>query len=219
MAKRIIAWWTVVSLTLAALAIVRLAEVFSKRELVRRAQVLRAETAAREGLLQDSLNHLSALRVDLASAQVQARVMPETTYIVMKKTTAKGQVMMGNKVVYEFRFRVRGSGPIKGRGDVPELPEGLLSVQERQDHPTWYKPDWMYEKAGQPVPKDSTERKVVDAFGRYALILGGGVAIHGAVDKGVPADEVDHVYAELNDKDLKAVFNSVGLGSLVIIQH
>lgn len=127
--------------------------------------------------------------------------------------------MMGSKVVYEFRFRVRGEMPVQVKGQVAELPEGELSVQAKEDHTAWFKPDWMYEHAGQPVPRDSADRKVDDAFGRYAIMLGGGLAIHGTVNKLVPQDAVNHVYAELSDRDLKAVYNGVKVGSRVLIQH
>lgn len=219
MTRRGVAWWTIVSLTLAALALVRLGEVFVKRELTRRAAAVRGEIAGHRVALDDSLNRLSTLRVDYAGAQARARVEPEETHLELRKTTGRGQIMMGSKVVYEFRFRVRGASPVKVKGEVPELPEGVLSVQGRQDHTAWYKPDWMYEQAGEQVPKDSVERRIEDAFGRYAVALGGSVVIHGPVLPQIPAEAVDHVYAELNEKDLKAVYAALKVGSLVIIRH
>jgi hypothetical protein len=219
MSKRIVAWWTVISLTLAALAIVRLAEVFIKRELSRRTSALQSEIGLRRQACQDTMNRRDALRVDLASARAQARMAPEEPYLLMKKTLARGQIMMGEKVIYEFRFRVRGNLPLMVKGQVPEFPEGVLAIQSKEDHTAWYRPDWMYERAKQQVPVDSNERKVDDAFGRYALLLGGGVALHGPVSKNVPPDAADHIYAELGDKDLKAVFNALKVGSAVLIRH
>jgi len=219
MARRLVPWWTFLSLTLAALALVRLGEVFLKRELTRRSAGVQAEVAAAQATLQDSLNRRDALRVDYASANAQARVAPDETYLLIRKNQARGQVMMGGKVVYEFRFRIRGGVPLKVRGQIPELPEGVMTVQRREDHANWYRPDWFYEQAGRSVPRDSNERRVDDAFGRYAILLGGGVAIHGPASKDVPQDALDHVYAELNEKDLKAVYSAVKEGSRVLIQH
>ena len=219
MARRAVNWWTVVSLTLAGLALVRLGEVFIKRELIARSLMISDQIAARTRTYQDSLNQLNALRVDLAAAKAQGKVAPDETYLILKKGTAQGRIMMGSKVVYEFRFRVRGGVPVQVKGQLAELPEGALSVQAKEDHPAWYKPDWMYEHAGLPVPKDSAQRRIEDAFGRYAILLGGGVAVHGPADKLVPQDAIDHVYAEVNVKDLKAIYSAVNEGSRVLIQH
>jgi hypothetical protein len=219
MAKRVVPWWTVVSLLLAALALVRMAEVFTKRELTARTQTLRAETGIRQKMLEDSIGRREALRVDNAIGLAQGAVSPDQTYLILQKLQARGRLMMGPKVVYDFHFRVRGGDPIKVKGQVPELPEGILTVQARKDHTDWFWPDWYYEKNGQKVPQDSNARRVPDAFGRYALLLGGGIALHGVANKVIPTDAIDHVYAELNEKDLTAVYNGLKVGSLVMIQH
>lgn len=218
-AKRAVAWWTVVSLALAGLALARMGEVFVKRELVNRSAGVRSELDAEQQVLQDSLNRREALMVDMATAQAQSKVAPDEAYLIMHKWAGRGEIMMGSKVVYEFHFRVKGGVPEPVKGQTLELPEGVLSVQQKEDHTVWYKPDWLYEQARQQVPRDSAERKVEDAFGRYAIYLGGGAAIHGAVSNLVPAEAIDHVYAELNDKDLKAVFSAVQPGARVLIQR
>lgn len=219
MAQRTVAWWTIVALTLAGLALIRLGEVVVKRELTSRVRMVRAEVAGRQATYQDSLNRLNAMRVDYAYALAQTQVAPDEAYLLLKKGAQRGRVMMGDKVIYEFRFRVKGISPLEVKGEIPELPEGALSVLAREENPVWYRPDWLYERAGVAVPKDSSERKVEDAFGPYAISLGGGLAIHGPVSKDVPQDVVDHVYAELGEKDLKAVYNSVKEGSQVLIQR
>jgi len=218
-AKRVVAWWTVVSLALAGLALARMGEVFVKRELVSRSGGVRTELAAQEQAFQDSLNRREALRVDMATSRAQSKVSPDEAYLVMHKWAGLGEIMMGNKVVYQFHFRVKGGVPVPVKGQTLELPEGVLSVQQKEDHTVWFKPDWLYEQARQQVPRDSAERKVEDAFGRYAVYLGGGAALHGVVNKQVPPEAIDHVYAELNDKDLKAVFSAVQTGARVLIQR
>jgi len=217
--KRAVAWWTVVSLTLAGLSLARLGEVLLKRELGTRAGSISEEVNYWHTAYQDSLNHRDALRVDFEASRAQARMAPEETYLTLRKSTGSGRVMMGSKVVYEFRFRVRGSLPVRIKDQAPELPEGVLSVQGKDDHTVWYRPDYLYEQAGQAVPQDSAQRRIDDAFGRYSVSLGGAVAIHGPLAKAVPADAVDHIYVELGDKDLKAVFNAVNEGSRVLIRH
>jgi len=217
--KREVAWWTVVSLALAGLALARMGEVFVKRELVSRVSIVQRELAEHNRVWRDSVSRREALRVDLLTAQAQSKVEPDETYLVMKKWAGRGQIMMGSKVVYEFRFRVRGGVPVPVKGQIPELPEGVLSVQGKEEHPVWYKPDWLYEQSKQQVPRDSAERNVEDAFGAYAVYLGGGAAIHGVPSRFVSPEAVDHVYAELNEKDLKAVFNAVKPGSRVLIQR
>jgi hypothetical protein len=219
MAKRIVAWWTIVSLAVAGLALARLAEVFFKRELTRRSASLKVELDSLQAGYQAAANHRDALRVDYASAKAQARIAPGETYLVLRKGAALGRILMGPKVVYEFHFRVRGGAPIRVRGQATELPEGVLSVQKQEEHPAWYRPDWFYERAKATVPKDSAERKIEDAFGRYALSLGGGVAIHGPASKDIPQEAIDHVYVELNERDLKAVYNALKPGSRVLIQR
>lgn len=77
MARREVNWWTVVSLTLAGLAVVRLGEVFFKRELVARSRMIATDIATRAGTYQDSLNRLNALRVDLAAAKAQGKAEPD----------------------------------------------------------------------------------------------------------------------------------------------
>lgn len=217
--KRDVAWWTVVSLALAGLALARMGEVFVKRELVSRVSMVQRDLTDHTRVWRDSVSHREALRVDLLTAQAQSKVEPDETYLIMKKWAGRGQIMMGTKVVYEFRFRVRGGVPVPVKGQIPELPEGVLSVQGKEEHPVWYKPDWLYEQSKQQVPRESAERKVENAFGSYAVYLGGGAAIHGVPSGRVSPEAIDHVYAELNEKDLKAVFNAVQTGSRVLIQR
>jgi hypothetical protein len=217
--KQTVAWWTVVSLTLAGLALARLGEVLLKRELHDRAESMGQEISYWQNACQDSVNHHAALLVDLAAARAQAKMPPQETYLDLHKSTGAGSIMMGNKVVYQFRFRVKGNMPVRIKGQVPELPEGVLPLQGKEDHTVWYRPDYLYEQAGQTVPQDSAQRRVDDAFGRYAIMLGGAVAIHGPLADGVPPEAVDHIYVELNSKDLLAVYNALDVGSRVLIRH
>jgi hypothetical protein len=217
--KREVAWWTVVSLALAGLALARMGEVFIKRELGARVSLMQSELDGRNKVWRDSVSRREALRVDLLTAQAQSKVAPDETYLVLKKWAGRGQIMMGTKVVYEFRFRVRGGVPMPVKGQTPELPEGVLEVKGKEERPVWYKPDWLYEQSKQQVPRDSADRMVVDAFGTYAVYLGGGAAIHGVPSPLVSSEVVDHVYAEMNEKDLKAVYNAVQTGSRVLIQR
>jgi lipoprotein-anchoring transpeptidase ErfK/SrfK len=99
-----------------------------------------------------------------------------------------------------------------------KTPRGMFRIQGKTTYPVWRKPDWAFIEEGLPVPSaDHHSRFEYGALGDYALSLGDGYLIHGTLYKRSLGMPVTHGCIRLNDDDLKAVFNSLYVGSKVYI--
>jgi L,D-transpeptidase YbiS len=62
-------------------------------------------------------------------------------------------------------------------------PRGRLKVLRKIEDPVWTKPDWAFIEAGEPIPPPNSPKREVKGFlGKYALMLGDGIMIHGTKD-------------------------------------
>jgi hypothetical protein len=99
-----------------------------------------------------------------------------------------------------------------------KTPRGKFSIQNKRTNPYWHKPDWAFIEEGIPIPpKDSPLRWESGVLGDYAMDLGDSYMIHGTIYKRFLGMPVTHGCVRLNDEDLKAIFNTLNIGSKVYI--
>jgi lipoprotein-anchoring transpeptidase ErfK/SrfK len=98
-----------------------------------------------------------------------------------------------------------------------DTPRGGFAVQSKLLNPTWIKPDWAFIEEGEKPPVDYNSRIDNDSLGDYALGFGDGYFIHGTLYTRLLGRNVTHGCVRVGDKDLKAVFETVGLGTRIFI--
>ncbi len=207
----------IVATVAAGLALARLADAVGKRTLVRTAREVGAELVLADSEYQQVLEERNQLEVDrqLLSHRIAA-MSKRDHYLVVNRRRRRLQLAMGDKVMFEVRYRLRG--PTDGVSGFQSMPKATLEVLGIETRTDWYRPDWLYRLEGLEPPVDSTERLVRDAFGPGGVFLGGGIAIHGRVRNEVPAEAIDHIYLQLDNASLKAVVGALKPGALVFIQ-
>ena len=99
-----------------------------------------------------------------------------------------------------------------------ETPKGLFRIQGKTVSPVWKKPDWAFVEEGLPIPPAFSHlRYERGVLGDYALSIGNGYLIHGTLYKRLLGMPVTHGCVRMDDPDLEAVFNTLGIGSKVFI--
>ena len=98
-----------------------------------------------------------------------------------------------------------------------DTPRGGFAVQSKLVNPTWIKPDWAFIEEGEKPPADYNSRIDNDSLGDFALGFGDGFFIHGTLYTRLLGRNVTHGCIRVGDKDLKTVFETVGLGTRIYI--
>jgi lipoprotein-anchoring transpeptidase ErfK/SrfK len=97
-------------------------------------------------------------------------------------------------------------------------PRGVHKVQSKQKDPVWSKPDWAFIEEGEPVPPAGDESRYdKNTLGPYALRLGDGYMVHGTIWKRFMGQSVTHGCIRMLDEDITAVYETLPVGSKVII--
>lgn len=99
-----------------------------------------------------------------------------------------------------------------------KTPRGVHKVLRKQKNPVWTKPDWAFIEEGLPIPSSGAESRF-DAYtlGDYKLDIGDGYMVHGTLYQRRIGLPVTHGCVRLLDDDLEVVFNTMTVGSKVII--
>ena len=208
--------FSIAAVSLAALGIARLVDAVGKRELVRVAREVDDEMAGVEaeyGQLLTDQDHL--LQDEQLLTQRLLFMDRREHYLVIMRDRRRIQLAMGDKVMLEVRYWLRG--PTDGIDGFRSLPKAKLEVLGKRHKYDWSKPAWLFSLEGTVPPTDSADRLVPDAFGPGELFLGGGIAIHGRA-RGVPEEAIDHTYLQIDDKSLEAIVNAIEPGALVFIE-
>jgi len=217
MGRRISSFLAVVATIVGSLALVRLADAFGKRELMRAAREADAEARAVVGQY-DSLQAVkSKLEQDAQFLNYRiASLSRREPYLVINRGERKLTLAVRDKTIIETRYQFRQMR--EGQDEYSALPKATLEVLSKQVRTTWCRPDWLYRLEGVTPATDSAERCVKDAFGAGAVYLGGDLVIHGKVSDEVPVEAIDHNYIELDSMSLKSIVDAVKPGTLVLIK-
>ncbi len=143
------------------------------------------------------------------------------SYIVINTTGNRFYLYRNKKLVREG-FCSSGSYTMlqteSDRRWVFKTPKGKYWIQGKTTNPVWRKPDWAFVEEGLPIPpKDHYSRYEYGVLGDYAMSIGDGYLIHGTIYKRFLGMPVTHGCVRLADEDLKAIFNTLNIGSKVYI--
>jgi lipoprotein-anchoring transpeptidase ErfK/SrfK len=99
-----------------------------------------------------------------------------------------------------------------------KTPRGVHKVLGKQKNPVWAKPNWAFIEDGLPIPPQGHESRFDGStLGDYKLDIGDGYMVHGTLWKRRMGLPVTHGCVRLLDEDLEVVFNTMPIGSKVII--
>ncbi len=149
-------------------------------------------------------------------------LVPQQNYLVINSVDNRFELYR-NRLVVREGFCSTGSYTLLRTVDgerewIFKTPRGRFSIQGKIVNPVWRKPDWAFVEEGLPVPGPTdASRYEAGVLGRYAMSLGDGYLIHGTLYQRLLGMPVTHGCIRLNDDDLEAVFNALGVGSRVYI--
>jgi lipoprotein-anchoring transpeptidase ErfK/SrfK len=98
-----------------------------------------------------------------------------------------------------------------------DTPRGEFQVKSKVTDPTWVKPDWAFIEEGKEIPKKHEDRLESGVLGDYALGFGAGFFIHGTLYSRLLGRSVTHGCVRVGDKDLKALYQAVSIGTKIYI--
>ncbi|RJQ45947.1 MAG: L,D-transpeptidase [Nitrospiraceae bacterium] len=150
-----------------------------------------------------------------------AALAPKSTYLVIDTAKNRLYVKKGEQTLKEVVVST-GSGsilkdPAGNRQWIFDTPRGEHSVQRKKTDPVWTKPDWAFIEEGESVPKSFKERVEEGVLGDYAFELGDGYMIHGTLYTRLLGRNVTHGCVRVGDKDLKELYDSIPIGTKVLI--
>jgi lipoprotein-anchoring transpeptidase ErfK/SrfK len=188
------------------------------------------EIALTRGLGKDSLLHVQKLPVDSGKilkelAALEKKIDKLTTqgpYLIVNTTENKFYLYNGKELVRQGRCSTGKNTRLIDEKRKKEYefktPRGVHRVLSKQKNPVWAKPNWAFIEEGLPIPPAGHESRF-DAYtlGDYKLDIGDGYMVHGTLWKRRMGLPVTHGCVRLLDEDLEVVYNTMPVGSKVII--
>jgi L,D-transpeptidase ErfK/SrfK len=188
-----------------------------REELLAR-ELSRSEVPAQEAKESELKQRTSRIR-DLERRH--AALTPRRNFLVIDTPGNRFTLMSGTRIL---RAGVCSTGSyvmLKSNDDrqwIFRTPRGRYFIQEKKTNPVWVKPDWAFIEEGLPVPgPGARERFETNVLGDYAMSIGDGYLIHGTLYQRLLGQPVTHGCVRLGDDDLKAIYESLVLGSPVYI--
>ena len=159
-------------------------------------------------------------RISILQRRIEV-LTPESPYLIIN-TTKNTFVLRTRKSIIREGICSTGSYILLDAGDgkqwIFKTPKGQLRILGKKTNPVWIKPDWAFIEEGLPVPSiGDPERREPGSLGDYALTLGDGYMIHGTLYQRFLGLPVTHGCVRIGDEDLKAIYNSMAVGSKVFI--
>ncbi len=160
-------------------------------------------------------------RVENLQKRIERRATPGNSYLIINTSENTFRLYKRKELI---RTGLCSTGSFihlvvdSTRHWVFETPKGVLTVRNKITNPVWRKPDWAFLEEGKvPPPPDHASRFEPGALGDYALDLGDGYLIHGTLYQRFLGQSVTHGCIRLNDEDLKAVYQTLPIGSKIYI--
>jgi len=146
---------------------------------------------------------------------------PDGVYIVIDTARNRLFLRYGDRTIREAVVST-GSGnilkePNGKRRWIFDTPRGEFRVKTKYVHPVWTRPDWAFIEEGETIPKDFKDRIENGVLGDYAIGFGGGYFIHGTLYTRLLGRNVTHGCIRVGDKDLKAIYTAVSIGTRIYI--
>ncbi|MBU0579551.1 MAG: L,D-transpeptidase [Candidatus Margulisbacteria bacterium] len=162
-------------------------------------QALKSEQEFKEALIKQTLDDKAYIVVSLSD---NILYLKQKDKILRKVRVATGR----NKLEI-----------LKGHTYYFFTPRTIFTVQRKGENPIWIMPDWAFHEKGQDPPQDINRRLVPGMLGDYALYLERGYMIHGTISSSDLGKYVTHGCIRVGKIDLKALYESVPVGTKVYI--
>ncbi|HBB90445.1 MAG: hypothetical protein A2X22_05265 [Bacteroidetes bacterium GWF2_49_14] len=186
------------------------------------------EIALARGIGKDTSLTITKIAVDSVKVKKEIALLEKkidklTTqgpYLIVNTTDNRFYLYSGKELIREGRCSTGKNTRLiaKKRNYEFKTPRGVHTVQSKQKNPVWAKPDWAFIEEGLPIPPPGHESRF-DAYtlGDYKLAIGDGYMVHGTLYKRRMGLPVTHGCIRLLDEDLEVVYNTMPIGSKVII--
>jgi L,D-transpeptidase YbiS len=144
-------------------------------------------------------------------------------YLIVNTTENKFYLYADNKMIRQGmcstgKNEVLIYGKKKEKKTYFKSPRGVHTVLRKQPHPVWARPDWDFIENGEPIPPPGDPSRFdATTLGAYKLEIGNGYMVHGTIWKRLMGKPVTHGCIRLGDEDLEVVYNTLVVGSKVII--
>ncbi len=188
------------------------------------------EMAMSRGIGQDSLLNLKKTSVDSKKVMKEIaaleskidKLSSQGPYLIVNTTENRFYLYDGNALIREGRCSTGKNTRLidQKRNKVFEFktPRGVHKVLHKQKNPVWSKPNWAFIEDGLPIPPAGDESRFDgNTLGDYKLDIGDGYMVHGTLYQRRIGLPVTHGCVRLLDDDLEVVFNTMKVGSKVII--
>jgi lipoprotein-anchoring transpeptidase ErfK/SrfK len=186
------------------------------------------EIALSRGLGKDTSLHIEKVKVDSVKikkeiAALEKKIDKLTTqgpYLIVNTTENRFYLYNGAQLVREGRCSTGKNTRLISAKKVYEFktPRGVHKVLSKQKNPVWARPDWDFVEQGLPIPPPGHESRFDPyTLGDYKLAIGDGYMVHGTLYQRRIGLPVTHGCIRLLDEDLEVVYNTMPVGSKVII--
>ncbi|MCX6227545.1 MAG: L,D-transpeptidase, partial [Bacteroidia bacterium] len=141
-------------------------------------------------------------------------------YLIVNSTENKFYLYSGNKMIRQGLCSTgKNEVLIYGKKKTYfKSPRGVHTVLRKVPNPVWARPDWDFIENGEPIPPPGDPSRFDGTtLGAYKLEIGNGYMVHGTIWKRLMGKPVTHGCIRLGDDDLEAVYNTLQIGSKVII--
>jgi len=182
---------------------------------------VRSRADAIENSIQVLHDQIEALEDSLTRTAFRpSRDAEDSLYLVVDTHTNQLFVRRGNFLLRTCAAATGSNRGLSGAGQrwFFSTPKGIMTVRDKRVDPVWIMPDWAFVEKGIEVPPPGAkERMVPGHLGEYALILGGGIMIHGTTDTRSLGRNVSHGCIRLGREDLRYVYQVTDIGTKVYI--
>ena len=174
-----------------------------------------------QDLSQPETTDISKINKDLAVLDKKVdKLNNQGPYLIVNTTENRFYLYADNKLIRQGTCSTgKNEVLIYGKKKTYfKSPRGVHTVLHKQPHPVWAKPDWAFIEDGDPIPPPGDPSRFDNTtLGAYKLEIGNGYMVHGTIWKRFMGKSVTHGCIRLLDDDLEAVYNTLQIGSKVII--
>jgi len=174
-----------------------------------------------QNLNQPEAADIARINKDLAALEKKVdKLTNQGPYLIVNTTENKFYLYADNKLIRQGICST-GKNEVLIYGKKKTFfksPRGVHKVLSKQPNPIWARPDWDFVENGEPIPPPGDPSRFDNnTLGPYKLGLGDGYMVHGTIWKRLIGQSVTHGCIRMLDEDITAVYNTLTVGSKVII--
>lgn len=172
-------------------------------------------------LIQAKATDIDKINKDLVALEKKVdKLTNQGPYLIVNTTENKFYLYADNKLIRQGICST-GKNEVLIYGKKKTFfksPRGVHKVLSKQANPVWARPDWDFVENGEPIPPPGDPSRFdSNTLGPYKLALGDGYMVHGTIWKRMMGQSVTHGCIRMLDDDITAIYNTLPVGSKVII--